>query len=1564
VGLISFPIITLLVWAIINFYIRRNDSLVGPISILLVGLAGFFLVWAQRLTVWRRKSNFWQIAFFLGMGGAFIMAYHLLANFYYAMEQSFFGLTTLFLFYNGGIVVFIAYLNIGKSFSNFADILKANIKRSVEGLNPHPSNKDLAQIIEEDSHNDKYALTIPEYKQFFTLTSESTDLGALGFISVFGNLNPKIQLLINVIAYACALGVLGIYSGLSTLTKEDKLGLVISIAVITSDVILFAMYHSEAISSVFGVSLMAVIFRICLFAFGEKYWYFACCVMYGFAGTRLCIEKVSRQFPFVETQRYSAKEPNENKKLNANFKSDVFREPVIVWLFMTIIFAILTIILAYVEPNGVYLPLLDLGGEDAPDSPFWLIGIFAALYTIFCYLILATVRIAMRRSMSYIAKTYKYCLFEGVGEFWMYIFIGYLVIVAIGLILYIFIDDVLLIYYPIYCPLIAIFMIYISIQYSHNHYSVIYKFEIESRRNRLKSSRTKTNENIVLQVQGEPNTQNAPPDADASNIEENVDIYAPPKDWHQKYNVFEAFFTCRLPGRDYKILGSMALLIIIVACFAITVQLLDTDEWDYAECWFGITTAIMIFYCMTQGGALLSHLTTGMSIDYIEIFWLVIGNLVYIGYGIGYYQGRENGDMDIHYNVATLPIYAAIYPGILFTVLGLYSRYARKEISAVCIVLWSLSLACLIILIVYVFCAFGAESGVPFLLIVISVIVSLAFFIFFDNFSNTLKIILLVALFCIPCSVMIYSFAEEHFGDFTGFSISFLMIAGGVFVFSMYNLISALYDTKSRPILFSRFVFPVYRYNPGNGYPATFNGTVYAIYVSTAAIVFWSVLLSIYVEPMYYGITCGFFAIGFGVIFTLILCSYSSQQYKDLSKYITLPVINTCWLKAKQDYIGRQNATTLDELQTFRKTYETKQRMVKLTLDEALKQSKPGDENIKDDESPNNPKDNETERALMHQREREYLALNYSQRIMWMHKTERRCMSLYYTELEFIIHFEMLCLMAAQNAIINEQQELVYFVRTYRKQLLSKKINIDVEKVTDLPSRYYCAITQKNSLAPEQQVIFNQMMQKYKDDKQAEIIRAREQERIMLEKIKQKLESVGELSTEDVVGKYVKIVEDFEKQGKKFTDAEFPPEESSLGSGVAARVLGWKRATDEQNAIIFDQNISAIDVMQGALGDCYFLSAISVMGEANVRACIMSREDQAKSGAYLIKLYRGGEYKQHVIIDDFFPTTHGNDWAFAKCNQTGGRPLEAWPMILEKAYAKLYKSYENIEGGKVHIALSELTGGVPQYINLNDSVRNNLNGFWQKILAYNANGYMLGAGSPENEMGDRAINANGIVQGHAYAILDVRQFGDDRLIKLRNPHGSRGIEWSGDWSDESPLWTPAALQALGQETATDGIFWMNVQDFVDEFKYLYVCRKFDKRWTLIQATDSCVAPLTLKADGFEKFPQYSVYVTKPTTIFVKLTQEDKVSTFQGKNSIFLISLANDGKRARTSDNTKTVSSSLPPINYVSVTAELVVDLFYSLPYTFTLVCGALKTAGKFSIKVYSTDPNMAVEKIN
>lgn len=49
-------------------------------------------------------------------------------------------------------------------------------------------------------------------------------------------------------------------------------------------------------------------------------------------------------------------------------------------------------------------------------------------------------------------------------------------------------------------------------------------------------------------------------------------------------------------------------------------------------------------------------------------------------------------------------------------------------------------------------------------------------------------------------------------------------------------------------------------------------------------------------------------------------------------------------------------------------------------------------------------------------------------------------------------------------------------------------------------------------------------------------------------------------------------------------------------------------------------------------------------------------------------------------------------------------------------------------------------------------------------------------------------NTTGLVAGHAYTLIAVKMTSKgDKLMKLRNPWGN--MEWTGDWSDKSPLWT-------------------------------------------------------------------------------------------------------------------------------------------------------------------------------
>jgi hypothetical protein len=445
--------------------------------------------------------------------------------------------------------------------------------------------------------------------------------------------------------------------------------------------------------------------------------------------------------------------------------------------------------------------------------------------------------------------------------------------------------------------------------------------------------------------------------------------------------------------------------------------------------------------------------------------------------------------------------------------------------------------------------------------------------------------------------------------------------------------------------------------------------------------------------------------------------------------------------------------------------------------------------------------------------------------------------------------------------------------------------------------------------------------------------------------------------------KFEKIIKEYKTSKNKFEDKQFPPNEASLGPGCLNRgVAKWVRASDVPDTVLYREGIDSRDVVQGALGDCYFLSAMSVLGDKNVKHIIRSidetDEDEANCGAYLIRFYKYGEVEE-IIIDDFFPVLGNGEFAFARGGQDG---KELWPMVIEKAYAKLNGSYNFIEAGKVQYALADLTGGVSEQIELR-AVANNQNAFWEKLKSLVDQKALMGAGSPEHDMGDRAINEFGIVQGHAYAVLGIAEVDNYKLINLRNPHGNRGVEWNGDWSDDSSLWTQRAKNKCNYLDEQDGVFWMELDDFIDNFSYLYICRLL-YNWQKEEIDDEWIGP---SAEGLpnaknrnaklELNPQYLLRLSAPGPLFIQMTQFDKVNMFKGKHYIMFLLQSSSGERFASIDKKVMLGMSGKPTNLNVISAEIDLTNRNSFPLTATLLVANTSNGkegeGKFELKIFS-----------
>lgn len=79
---------------------------------------------------------------------------------------------------------------------------------------------------------------------------------------------------------------------------------------------------------------------------------------------------------------------------------------------------------------------------------------------------------------------------------------------------------------------------------------------------------------------------------------------------------------------------------------------------------------------------------------------------------------------------------------------------------------------------------------------------------------------------------------------------------------------------------------------------------------------------------------------------------------------------------------------------------------------------------------------------------------------------------------------------------------------------------------------------------------------------------------------------------------------------------------------------------------------------------------------------------------------------------------------------------------------------------------------------------------WKELVGMRESEYLLAAASPAGSDSDKSDK--GVVQGHAYSILDVAEIDGNKLLQMRNPWGR--TEWKGAWSDGSKEWNQKRKQ--------------------------------------------------------------------------------------------------------------------------------------------------------------------------
>ncbi|XP_050750445.1 calpain-14-like [Gymnogyps californianus] len=319
--------------------------------------------------------------------------------------------------------------------------------------------------------------------------------------------------------------------------------------------------------------------------------------------------------------------------------------------------------------------------------------------------------------------------------------------------------------------------------------------------------------------------------------------------------------------------------------------------------------------------------------------------------------------------------------------------------------------------------------------------------------------------------------------------------------------------------------------------------------------------------------------------------------------------------------------------------------------------------------------------------------------------------------------------------------------------------------------------------------------------------------------------SIFQKHTPPIQQNYQALLEVCLKNKCLFTDDNFPAHISSIGTGALLkklpRNLQWKRPHAlHRRPVFYAASRKQLDLCQGLVENCWFLAALEALTfHQDILAVVVPHNqsfERKYAGIFHFRFWHFGEWVD-VVVDDRLPVNEAGELVFVSSVSKN----VFWGALLEKAYAKLYGSYEDLQIGQVSEAFVDFTGGVNTRIKLAATPPD----LWDILTRATYSRSLMGC---QTHLGATKVLKNGLVAGHAYTVTGIRkvtcQYGPENLVRLRNPWGK--IEWKGDWSDSSYKWELLSPKEkiLLRKKKEDGEFWMSLQDFKIHFVDLMICK--------------------------------------------------------------------------------------------------------------------------------------------
>lgn len=154
---------------------------------------------------------------------------------------------------------------------------------------------------------------------------------------------------------------------------------------------------------------------------------------------------------------------------------------------------------------------------------------------------------------------------------------------------------------------------------------------------------------------------------------------------------------------------------------------------------------------------------------------------------------------------------------------------------------------------------------------------------------------------------LILSLIIDSFNKFLGFSVSFGIVVAILLTYSIVEIWRDNKNSAKKPIYYSPWIFPIYRYNPSAEDIEPHNRHALALVMGLLLCMVWSILCSIWIQPYYIGISITCLVEVLMVTAILFLVSATPLQLQIVQEHKDDVLLKGAWIDAKEKYCSGRN---------------------------------------------------------------------------------------------------------------------------------------------------------------------------------------------------------------------------------------------------------------------------------------------------------------------------------------------------------------------------------------------------------------------------------------------------------------------------------------------------------------------------------------------------------------------------------------------------------------------------------------------------------------------------------